>query len=496
MAANRDLILYSLLLVCVAGLQVLLVLGQGHGPPPGDLHDLLKGPELWQTHGGELPPLARVFGSYGACDDYPPPLMLVGQLAFLVATGSPRLLPLLNLLYLAGFGLFFWLLVRRVSGPAAALLALVMFFSRPASLWAALAIGPEAPLLCLLSALFYLLHRWRADLRRPLWPALAALCLGLVSLTKVTFFLHAAAPTLLVLWWSRRERRGVALFVGVALLCCLPWYLAHLPELMCYVSSNLQPSDGADMAGDFLFKEFLPSAAARALGALAAPGLAALLAAVLWRSSSTKPGKGPAFLAACCVPALGLIWIASSLGRFQLLELTVALPFALALASHLIISRGGVVARSLAFLVAGVLLVANLSNFIPEGRLERALGGGANPGAMLDETTLHEAVARQVLTRRVLTQQAPAGGHVLLVNAADLPNRVMLDPICFWWAAMTLGHDLEFRCQGCRPERYEMQRELKPAAGEPAVKVIFGEEGALRVRAGVLAPAEVGVRFE
>ena len=91
---------------------------------------------------------------------------------------------------------------------------------------------------------------------------------------------------------------------------------------------------------------------------------------------------------------------------------------------------------------------------------------------------------------------AEQGAEVIRVVQQDQPEE---DPVLAALLARgktELGHDLEFRCQGCRPERYEMQRELKPAAGEPAVKVIFGEEGALRVRAGVLAPAEVGVRFE
>lgn len=489
MSANRDLIFYCTILVGLAVIQVLLVMGQGRALPPGDLHDLLKGPELWQAHGGSFPPWSEIFSTYGACDDYPPPLMLVGQLLFLSATGSPRLLPLLNLLFLAGFGVFFWLLVRRASGSAAALLALMMFFSRDEAIWAALAVGPEAPLMCGLAGLFYALQRWRGDLRRPPLALAAALGVALVCLTKVTAALHMVGPVLLVLWWSRSERRAVALFLGAALLLAAPWYLLNLENLLCYVGSNLSPS--ADTGhGDFLFKEFLPSGASRAVHALDGPLLAALVALVLLRKSEERPNKGTLFLAACSLPALLLIWAASAVGRTQLLELTVALPFLLALCAHVIVTRGGVAVRSVAYLLAGIQLVASLATFIPDGRLERALSTRP-PGAVLDETDLHEGVVRAVI-RRV----GPTTGPVLVINKANLPNRVLLDPIGFWWAAMTLDHDIEFRCHGCREERYEMQRELKPAR-EPAVKVIFGGDGPadLRVRAGVLGVKQVGVQI-
>ena len=494
MRIRPHLLTYTILLAAVAVILVLLVRGLGHGPPPGDLHDLLKGPELWQASGGRFPSLAQILGTYGPCDDYPPPLMLVAQLLLLVSTGSIGLLLLTNLAYLAGFGLAFWLLVRRISGGGAALLALVMLLSQPFVMWVLTAVGPEAPLLALTAGLCLALYRSEGLTRRG--PILAAvMLLGLMSLTKVTFFLHAAGPVAITGWRALRGRRwaGLALFLGGALLLSLPWYLYNLERLACYVSGNL--ATGAVGTEDFLFRDFLPGGGARIVHGLG-PVLLGIALLFAWLKPARQDVNAHArdsvdlvFLAACCAPAL-LLALTAGLIRdaLPLLELTVGLPFALALAAHLLLTRTSPGLRPALFALAGALMLFNLLTFAPPPRFSppdpRATSASMG--------SLHEQV-----TRALLKDPRLGDGPVLLVNKADLPYKVMLDPICFWWAALSQGRDMTFRCLGCREDRYEMQRELEPAERPPTMEVIFGGEGPahLTVEAGVLGATRVGVEI-
>lgn len=488
-----DKVIYLLPLLAVGLLQVLLIRGAGQGPPPGDIHDLLKGPELWAANGGALPTLAQILGTYSPCDDYPPPLMLLGQMLLLVCTGSLRLLPLTNLAYLAGFGLAYWVLIRRISSGGAASLALALLLTQPFALWVLLAVGPEAPLLCLTAGLCLALHDSQGLARRG--PTLAAiLLLGLMSLTKVTFFLHAAGPVAITVWRALRGRRwtGLLLLVGGALLLSLPWYVFNLERLLCYISGNL--AAGSSGTEDFLFRDFLPGRAARVVHGLGPVLLGLLLLGVWLRPTPQDMDAGPArqpdlaFLLACCAPAL-LLALAIGLirGALPLLELTVGLPAALALAAHFLLTRTAPRLRPALFAMAGSLVFFNLLSFAPMPRLLPP-PPGATPVSM---GRLHQEV-----TRTLLEDPRLGAGPVRLVNKSDLPYKVMLDPICYWWAALSQGRDLEFRCQGCREERYEMQRELEPGR-QPTLEVIFGGDGPahLKVEAGVLGPDEVSVEI-
>lgn len=480
------------LLAAVGLLQVLLILGAGHGPPPGDIHDFLKGPELWAATSGAFPSLAEILGTYSPCDDYPPPLMLVGQLLVLALGRGPGLIPAANLVYLAGFALAFFTLIRRLSGSGAALLAAAMLLSQPFALWVLLAVGPEAPLLCLTTCLCLALYR--ADGLSRWRPTLAAvLLLGLMSLTKVTFFLHAAGPVGITVWRAVRKKQwaGLALLLGGALLLCLPWYIFNLERLLCYVSGNL--AAGSSGSDDFLFRDFLPGSVARFIHA-AGPVLLGGALLLAWLKPAPHDDAPPRrgvdlmFLAACCGPALALALTAGLVrGALPLLELTMGLPCALALGAHLLLTRAGVRRRLAMGVLAGALAVFNLLTFAPTARLFPPEPGTSPVSA----SRLHQEVAR-----RVLNSPGVGQGPVRLVNAADLPYRVMLDPICFWWAALSQGRDMAFRCQGCREERYEMKRELEPER-PPVMEVIFGGDGPahLTVEAGVLGPAEVGVEI-
>ncbi len=437
---------------------MLIVFGMlGHRAPVADTHDVVRYAELY-ARGGEMPSARQVLDTYQRCDDYPPPLMLAAQAAFLAAGGALRAVPLTNLLWAAMFLVYFALLARQLGGGAAALTGLLLALAWPATLWTFSRVGPEVVLLGPLVGFLY--HLMRSEGLRQSGHSLAAGgLLALMALAKISFALHLIGPAL---WLAGRALAGgrpprgrcLLLLLLPPLLLAGPWYVVQAADVGCYMLKQLGQLPGGH-GGSLILSALAPAAA-----------LAALLGGGIWLR---RRGRWPArlapevlFLPAYAGGVAGSLWfLHGAYGKLMDEELALAMPLcALALVRLLQTARHG--------WLPGLALAAGLLG---------ACASGAWMTRLHADLLLTTSVTRGTIHQRVVALARPhcprPRCEVRLVATAGLDDD-LLEPAYFWFTSLSVGRELRFVGGGI-PGRTRLAYETAPA-GPPDLVVLIGQE--------------------
>ncbi len=122
----------------------------------------------------------------------------------------------------AGFLVFYWWALRRLGRACEASIAVVLLAATAGWMAVGNVAATDMPLAASFNASLLAALLW-LDTRRRHWVLLAGVLLGLALLAKG---LVGAALFLPLLWFARREMRGLFLLFTSAALVALPWYAA------------------------------------------------------------------------------------------------------------------------------------------------------------------------------------------------------------------------------------------------------------------------------
>ena len=192
---------------------------------------------------------------------YPPGMRLVGA-AVMGLGGESAHRPVLveNAIFVPLLALACYRVGRMAAGPAAGLLAVVFALGTPLiaeQFHVFMLDAPQAALVAVAVWLILASDRFaRVDVA-----ALAGLAVGIGVLTKqlMPLYLLGLLPAVLLRGAGWRNRRGIAVFAGVAFVVGAPWYLVHLGEWHRFIRA----------AGTGTASEPVPPAAAPPLISLA-----------------------------------------------------------------------------------------------------------------------------------------------------------------------------------------------------------------------------------
>jgi hypothetical protein len=197
--------------------------------PNGDAgrHLLIVNNYLQAVEGGDL---WRPLDSPPVIDEefYPPFVHLVGVLGSLVGSyGVVSGVLTLNFIFVPLLALGCFATASRIYGRWAGALAVVFVLGAPILIAQFHVFMLDASLTALVAVSVWLLLA-SDRFARPAMAALAGLAVGFGIMTKVTFPLFVAGVVAVILFrggW--RNWRGLALFLGVALLVSQPWLMLH-----------------------------------------------------------------------------------------------------------------------------------------------------------------------------------------------------------------------------------------------------------------------------
>ena len=124
-----------------------------------------------------------------------------------------------------------YLLGRRTAGAVGGLFAAAIFYCTAMTAWESTSCFVELGIAAFGTIGFYAVLRWTDD-EDPRWLVAAALLMGAAGTCKLTAIQLPLIAAGLTGWVSWRKRRGfsvivrrVAVFMGISLAFCLPWYL-------------------------------------------------------------------------------------------------------------------------------------------------------------------------------------------------------------------------------------------------------------------------------
>jgi 4-amino-4-deoxy-L-arabinose transferase-like glycosyltransferase len=323
----------------------------------------------------------RIFEQHGY---YPPGVRLLGALA-LFAGGMRVAAPILaqNLVFVPLLALGCYRTGRLTAGPRAGLLAVVFALGSPLiaeQLHVFMLDAPQAALIAVAAWLILASERFACvELA-----AAAGLTVGLGLLVKqyMPLYLVGLLAAVLTRGGGWRNRRGIAAFLGVALIVAGPWYLRHAGEWGRWVSA----------AGTGSATEPVPPAASppllslanltwygwATLNALLFAGLSAFAAigvtvgaARVARARGARTATSPAVELLC---GLGGAWLAITLTRHHDARYTMGLIVYLAVLGTAWIVRLGPARQALAI---GLLVLA-----VGAAQLGATFGVGRTPNQM------------------------------------------------------------------------------------------------------------------
>jgi 4-amino-4-deoxy-L-arabinose transferase-like glycosyltransferase len=179
------------------------------------------------------------FNSFTA---YPPLVHTVGGIGQLVGgVGIPSAVLAADLVFVPLLGLSLYQLGWRLGGGVTGTLAVIFALGAPLMVAQAHVFVLELPETALVAAALWGLIASEGFSRQG--PSLCAgIACGLGMLTKPTFpFFVAGALAVVLFRGGRRERRGLVMFIGGALVVGAPWYLRHVGRLGQTISYATAP---------------------------------------------------------------------------------------------------------------------------------------------------------------------------------------------------------------------------------------------------------------
>lgn len=325
--------------------------------------------DLQKLHSGSLRKLASILiGPDGAH----PPANLLLALPFLAAFGFHTAIA--RLVTLACWGVSGWILyltTRRIAGPAAGAVAVMVFCLSPEVISASIFFSTEGPFyLAIAVTLYFVSFCWGDEVEHPrAWIGLG-LAMGLGLLAKSSFVLIAGpilAVTLFLI--GRRDRTISALFSylkagAVAFVVAAPWWLENFKYALSYMQfAREQPRNSLGAVSLVTWAKWLFTVVVSLIG----PALSILIGvivAVAFRKIVMKKeirlrAAQRAALVACACGVLPIVALQLSGTNHLLRYLCPAvIPFAMAV-GILSDATGWVRSRS-ALAVSGVLAVAQV----------------------------------------------------------------------------------------------------------------------------------------
>ena len=326
--------------------------------------------DLHNLHSGSLRQLGSIL--IGG-DVRRPPANLLLALPFVATFGFHTVIP--RLVTLACWGVSGWLVyltTRRMTGKAAAALAVLIFCLSPEVVSASIFFSTEGPFFIAAAAMLYFVSfYWSGEPQRPLvWIGLGA-AIGLGLLAKSSFLLVAfpviAVSMILFLrrnhwslsaWYSFFKAGAVAFFVAA------PWWIKNLGPALAYTKfAREQPRNSLGSPSPAVWAKWFFTVVVSLIG----PGLAILIAVVavlafrklVLRKQVTLDPVHRAALTTCGFAILPLVVLQLS-GTNHLLRYLCPALIPLAIAVGILGESSGWIRSRRAVLISGTLAAAQL----------------------------------------------------------------------------------------------------------------------------------------